>query len=248
MRRAALALALLLVAVAAACGRGGSALEETADKLGEVRSGELHLRVAASTLAQPEREVGFDVKGAFSLSEEKGALPKVRFSYTTLLGRQSQTTTFVSTGDQAFVVDGGRRTAVPEAAVAHLRGKAGKPALGGLEIDAWARSPKVDGNTITAEVDAAKALNDVFGMAASVGPGGGELPRIEGKDADRLQRAVKASRLEVTTTDDRVLRSLRLVLDLAPEAAELLGRYGGARLSVAIDLDRVNEPVDVQAP
>ena len=179
------------------------------------------------------------------------------FAYTDLLGRESRSTTFVSTGDRAFVVEGGRTTAVPDAAVAHLRGKAdakSAAALGGLRIDEWARSAKVDGDTVTAEVDAAKALNDVFGLAASVGAEGGSFPRIEGDDADRLQRAVKASRLEVTTTGERVLRSLRLVLDLAPaegdqaRLAELLGRFGGARLSVAIDLDKVNQPVEVQAP
>lgn len=247
MRRWAGVLGLLLAA--AACGRGeGSALDETADKLRDIRSGELHLRVTASTLAEPHREVGFDVKGSFALSQREDGLPVVRFDYTDLFGRQSRTTTFVSTGERAFVVEGGRTTPVPDAAVAHLRGKAEVQGLAGLRIEEWARSPKVDGTTITAEVDAPAALSDVFGLAASVGAEPGEFPRIEGEDAERLRRAVEASRLEIVTTEERVLRSLRLTLDLAAEAAELLGRFGGARLSVAVDLDRVNQPVDVQAP
>lgn len=246
MRRL-LAPAMALVALAAGCGRAGDgdALAKVADKLDDVRSGELHMRVAAATLNQADRDVGFDVKGAFALSSAKGALPKVRFEYTNLLGRRTEAATFVSTGDQAYLLDGGRRRVLPESAVAHLRGKAGKPALAGLEIDKWARSPKVDGNTITADVDVPKALNDVFGMAASVGADGGTFPRIEGKDAERLQRAVKASRLEVTTTGEHMLRTLRLTVDLAPQAGELLGRFGGARLSVSIDLDRVNQAVDI---
>ncbi|HEX9968811.1 MAG TPA: hypothetical protein VGB03_01630 [Acidimicrobiales bacterium] len=256
--------ALVALAAVAACGTGGggasSVLEEATEKLAEVRSGELHLRVTASTLAADAREVGFDVKGPFALSDTAGGLPKVRFAYTDLLGAKSATTTFVSDGDRAFVEHGGRTTPVPEDDVAHLRGKADTKkaaALGGLRLDEWADDPEQseDGGTVTAEVDAVAALNDVFGVAASVGADSGStFPRIEGKDAERFRRAVRSSRMEVETAGDNVLRALRLVIELAPPDADkeriqrLLGRFNGARLAVTLELDRVNQPVEVSAP
>ena len=251
MRRTFVALALLLFA---ACGRDGSsaerALSETADGLTSIRRGELHLRVTAATLADAGSEVGFDVRGPFALSEAEGRLPQVRFAYTDLLGGRSETTTFVSTGDRAFVERDGRTVPVPDDALVSFRGKADPEkatALGALKLDEWARSPKqVSPDRIVAEVDAAKALNDVFGVAASVGAADGSFPRVEGKDAERLQEAVRSSRLEVDTVgEDRMLRSLRLVIDFAPEdradLERLLGRFGGARLSVLLELAKVHQ-------
>lgn len=261
MRRWAL---VLVAALSAACGTGGgggsSVLKETTHKLAEVRSGDLHLRVTASTLAVDAKEVGFDVRGPFALSERAGGLPKVRFAYTDLLGATSATTTFLSDGDRAFVEQGGRRVPVPDDAVAHLRGKADTEkaaALGGLRLDRWATDVDGpdDGGKVTAEVDSVAALNDVFGVAASVGADrGGTFPRIEGEDADRFRRAVRSSRMEVETVGDNVLRSMRLVIELSPPDADkervrqLLGRFDGARLAVTLELDRVNQPVEISAP
>lgn len=239
---------VLLAVLLSACGRSGSsaeaALAKTADKLSAVRSGELHLRVTAATLQEADREVGFDVRGPFALAREAGKLPEVRFAYTDLLGRASETSVFVSTGERAHVERDGRTFPVPDDALVRFRGKADPEkaaALGRLEIDEWAESPKQTGDRIVSEVDVPKALGDVFAVAASVGAGdAGGLPRIEGKDAERLRQAVAASRLEVVAGEDHVLRSLRLVVDFAPEdrqrLQQLLGRYGGARLSVSIDL------------
>lgn len=240
--------ALVLVALLTACRGGGSsaedALSKTADKLVEVRSGDLHLRVTAATLEEADREVGFDVRGPFALAREAGKLPELRFAYTELLGRQSETAVFVSTGDRAYVERDGRTVPVPDDALVRFRGKADPEkaaALGRLELDEWARSPQRTGNRIVARVDVPKALNDVFGLAASVGAEGAEpFPRIEGDDAARLEKAVSSSRLEVVTTEDHVLRSLRLVIDISPtdrqELRDLLKRYSGTRLSVLIEL------------
>lgn len=252
MRHAAGLLAPMLLLWSAACGDSSSArqdLADTADALADVRSGELHMRVTASTLEDAEREVGFDVRGPFALAQEAGKLPELRFTYTDLLGSQSRTTTVVSTGDRAYVERDGRTVAVPDDALVRFRGKADPEkaaALGSLEIDEWAKSPKRTGDRIVAEVDVPKALNDVFGVAASVGPDdAGPFPKVEGDDVERLERAVTSSRLEVVAGDDNVLRSLRLVVAISPTDSEglrhLLGRYLGARLSVSIELAKVNQ-------
>jgi hypothetical protein len=239
----------LLLAVLGACGGDGTSAERvlarTTDALTEVRRGNLHLRVTASTLADPQREVGFEVRGPFALSEAEGRLPEVRFTYTELRGERSETATFVSTGDRAFVERGGRAVPVPEETLTRFRGRADPEkaaALGRLELDEWAESPRRTGDRVVAEVDVPHALNDVFGLAASVGADPeAAFPRIEGEDAEHLRRAVSRSRMEVVADEDGYrFRSLRLVVDFSPRdqqrLEQLLGRFGGARLSVTIDL------------
>jgi hypothetical protein len=248
VRRMVLAVAVVLFA--GGCGDEPSTAERTlaegADRMEQVRSGTVRLKVAASTSEQPDREVGFEIEGPFALAEEEGALPKARFSLTNLLGRQSHVASFASDGKQATVTQGGRTRTVEDDAVRHLRGRAdAEEGLARLHIDEWARSPRVaDDGRIVAEVDVPAALNDILAVAADVGAHPQGVGSIDGEDAERLRRSVRSSRLEVEVDEETdVVRQVRMLVafgaDAQDDVARVLERLAGVRLAFELDLNRV---------
>lgn len=246
MRRA---VVLALALVAGACGGDATpaerALSEAVDALEDVRAGSLRLKVAAATTAQADREVGFELEGPFELSDEKGALPEVRFAITDLMGARSQSSTFASDGRHATVTQQGRTAEVDDAEVEHLRGRAdAADGLTRLHVDEWARSPRLEGSKVVSEVDVVNALNDVLSVAADVGADPRAVDGIEGDDAERLRRSVRSSRLEVLVDEDTdVVRQVRMLVTFGvrgrDDLGRVLGRLAGARLAVEMDLDDV---------
>lgn len=264
------ALAALAGAALLACG-GTSAqevLDATASNLAKIRSGDLRLVMTASAGAGgEERPVGFEVAGAFATARQAGELPVARLRRTRVVGTSRESTTFVSTGRQAFLVVDGKAYEVPEPELEGLRAAEGSEeeaaGLARLEVAEWARSPEVADagrvggapvQRVTAEVDVAKALSDVVAVANQVGASPSEgLAPIDADGAKRLERAVRSARLEVLTgKEDRLLRRLRLDVTFAPEdLGELeaaLGRLAGSRLHLEIELSGFNRKVDVDPP
>lgn len=257
MKRSAVLLALVAV-VLPGCSDGSNSAERllgtAVDGLDDVRSGSLRLEVAAAPSSADDREVGFRVEGPFALAREKGALPTVRFAYTDLLGDRSQSAVFTSTADRATVTRAGNTFEVADDDVAHLRGRAeAADDLLRLHVDEWARSPRfgspgrLDSSSvrrIVAEVDAAAALGDVVRVAADVGAQPRSVDPLEGDDAERLQRSVRTSRLEVLVDEHEVVRRVRMALTFGPRAngdlARILGRLAGVHLAVEVDLDEVS--------
>lgn len=259
-------LALLVAAagvVAALVGCGGAAedaVSETAGKLGEVRSGDLHLTVLASPRGEPlARGVGFILDGPFALGRP-GQLPVADVRYTKIAGPQRGSLTLISTGRDAFLElpDGTYELGASEER--KLRAAAGEPGgatgLERLHVEDWVVSPELSSGAtlggaetdkVTSAIDVVAAANDL--LAATGGPS----QAIKGPDAERLGRAVRSSRLVlVTGSEDRLLRRLIVDLDLAadlpPAVRRALGALGGARFRMDLSIDDPNRPVRVRAP
>ena len=266
-------LAWLVVAAlgASGCGQasqGERALATTTEKLSDVRSGDLTMSLLASTAGAPAgRGVGFELAGPFAVAERKGRLPVARLDYTRVTGAKRRTTTFISTGADAYVeVDGTTYRLAPEQ-VADLRAtgndEAGKGGLEGLDLDEWIEDPQVapggtvDGvavDRLTGKVDAVEALNDVLGLASEFGATAEGAPnRLEGDDAEQVRRAVRETQLELLTgRSDRLLRHLRIDVsfgvDEDQELVRALGSLAGVRISFELDVSRPNRRVTVREP
>ena len=263
MTRRSLAGVFALVALASA-GCGGSepsandVLAETAAKLGEIRSGDLSLRLVVSA---EEKDVGFELKGPFALAEN-GALPVAEVEYTQIAGSRSATATFLSTGEEAFVRVDGNTFELPAAEVERLRASGGGSGegLGELRIDDWIGDPKLETggevggaetDRLTATLDPVAVANDLLALAAELG--GGRATRLEGADAEQLRRAVESSRIEVNTgRDDRILRRLVLEADLRANVPEelksALPALPSAHFEFRLEIANPNKRVEVEAP
>jgi hypothetical protein len=267
---------LLLAAVAAlavstaACGVGGarSVLDETHENLSGVRSGDLRMSMTASAGTEgSERPVGFEVAGPFSVPANMGELPLARLRRTRMVGTALEPTTFVSTGQRAYVEVDGKAYELPEEQVTGLRAqeapRGGGAGLSRLELSKWAVDPKlseagsvggVPAQRVTAAVDVVKALNDIVSVANDLGTGPDEgLRPVDAGSAERVKRAVQSSSLEVITSkDDRVLRRLRLDVTFAAadheSLASALGPLTGTRLHFEVELSGVNRKVEVPSP
>ena len=266
MRRATILVALagILLGGCGGSSPAASALEETEDKLRDVRSGTLSLLLLASPVSAAEGQgAGFQVEGPFAVGERKGSLPVADLRYTRITGAQRRTTRFVSTGSRAFVEVEGRLTELNELQLAELRVKdeGSSGGLDGLSLRRWlddpelAAGPVVDGvatEQITGKADAVAILNDVIGLTQQFGASDGTLKPLEGDAANRVRRAVTGARAEVVTgKDDRLLRRADVSVDLGlsdPRVRDALGDLAGARLSLALEVKELNRPVEVAVP
>jgi hypothetical protein len=256
------------VLAATACGGGGGGggsatdvLAETARNMGEIRSGDLSLRLVVSS---EDAEVGFELEGPFALAEE-GKLPVAEVEYTKIAGDETATATFLSTGDRAYVDVEGQTYELPDEQAESLRGVGGggdgDGGLGELRIDDWLVNPElgegdeVGGDStdrITAEVDPVAVANDLLALVGDLG-GGAAVGRLEGGSAQQLERAVESATIEVLTgEDDRILRRLTLQAELSAdvpaELREQLSELPGASFELVLELASPNEPVEVEEP
>jgi hypothetical protein len=267
-----LASALLLIALAlAGCGGDGSSggdargvLRDTAAKLGEIRSGDLTLRVVANSDGS---EAGYELTGPFAFAESADALPVAELEYTQIAGSESETVTFISTGERAYVASGDATFELPEDETAALRGSGAGGSDSGssngleeLDIGAWFVEPELsDGgevggaetDRIEAQLDAVVAANDILEVVGAFG--GGEVTVIEGASAEQLRRAIESATIEVYTgKDDRLLR--RLVLDARfraappPELAEAFATLPEAEFHIELTIADPNRDVTVEEP
>jgi hypothetical protein len=262
--------ALVLVFLAlglSACGSGGGvsnpgeALAETAQNLGDVKSGDLTFKLIVDP-AEEGGDFGFELTGPFELAEA-GKLPVAEIEYTQIADDQRETVTVTSTGEAAFItVDGTAYELPPEqsnrlrAAAADVGGDGG--GLSELRIDDWIRNPKSSGgdeiggdetDEIEADLDVVAAVNGLMTLAGRFT--GGREP-IKGEEAQMLRDSVQDARIEVLTgKDDRLLRRLRITATFdpkLPEELEELARAAGATVDFELEIADPNEPVQVEAP
>ena len=163
MRR--LAAALLLSLFAGGCGGARDArevLDQTAANLGKVRSGTLTLRFGLRPAGRPERGVGVELHGPFSLAA-RSPLPVARVAYTQIAGSRRVPATLISTGR------GRTYRLAPEQADA-LRLGDGGPGLHALKLDVrrWVRRPELstgprvggdETDRVTGRLDAREVLD-----------------------------------------------------------------------------------------
>lgn len=254
MRRA--LLPLVLAAVVAGCGGDGAetALSETADRLGEIRSGVLDFSIVVTPV--DGEEFGFELTGPFDLRNE---MPVMRIDYTQIANGERGTVTLVSTGDEAWAEANGERIELTAEQVEELRlvGRSvgGAEGLESLAIDDWIEDPDLaDGeevggdatDRVTAELDIVAAVNGLNELVRSFGR---DLPRIEGRSADRLREATRSTSFELLTgKDDRLLRRLAIEadfgLDVPQELRDALGEVVGGRVRFLLAVAKPNEPVN----
>lgn len=251
------------LALLAGCGGAdaGEILDQTADRLATVRSGDLTMRVIATQDDRPGRGVGFELSGPFSLKDGI-PLPVTRMRYTRIVGGQRTSAVLTSTGREAFVTTAGRTTPLAPASAEALRGggaSGSSRSLGetGLNVDEWiedgevADGPRVEGEEtqrVTGRLRTGRAVGQVLEALRRAGvevaePGDGLRERIDD--------LVRSSRAEVLTgREDRILRRLEITVRLrAPaELESALPGEGAIRLAARMELRRPNRPVSVQAP
>jgi hypothetical protein len=231
-----------------ACGALGSddPLVETTERLGEIRSGRLRFRLVAATHAG--ERTGFEVAGKFALPASRG-LPEADVTYSRIGTEPAfPPLRFIATGEQAFVEIEGQAYELPPGQVDALRGAVDSGDQGPfdqLDIEAWVPERRVseggtvDGATterIRGELDVVAAANDLLAMARSFA--GAAVPRLEGKQAERLENAVDSASLEVVAgEDDHLLRRLRVAVDLGGRAPESLKESIEDLLGVSFDLE-----------
>jgi hypothetical protein len=255
--------ALLLGALAFLAGCGGSesaqdALAETASNLEEIRSGTMSFEYSASGEDGPE--VGVQVEGPFDF-DSGGPLPAAELEVTQFAGSRRSSTTFISTGDKAFLRLGEQTFELQaEMLQGAGGGDGGNGDLGELEIGDWFLEPELSGggdvggaetDRIRSRLDVVAALNDF--LAAADAFAAVDLPAIEGPSAQNIENAVRSAVVEVWTgTDDRLLRRLVLEVELelagSGELREALGQLAGAQLRLELGISNPNEPVTVEAP
>lgn len=271
MRRALTAATAVLVAVGflgAGCGGEASVLDDTAQNLAKVRSGDL--RMAMTAMAGPEGDgppVGFEVTGAFSVASAEGELPRAHLRHTRSVGKALEPTTFLSTGQRAFLEVEGEAYELPPSEVEALRAreapKGGGAGLQRLGLAKWIVEPTVgDGGVVdgvavqrvTGAADVVAALNDIVAVADAMGSAPGEgLRPVDPAGAERVKRAVRSSAVEVITgRDDHLLRRLRLDVVFAAGdlegLQEALGPLAATSLHFELDLSGLNRKVEVTAP
>lgn len=261
MRRSLVLAASLVVALVACAQEPAEVVHETTANLDEIKSGELDLVVRASSSDTEEPgAAGFELSGSFQLPEE-GALPVADIEYADLAAEDPETQGFISTGEAAFIViDDTAYELPPEQAEILRGGTEGEGLFDQLEVAGWIRDPELSedqehsGETvdrITGELDVVQAMNDLVLTAQRFGRS--DLTPIEGAEAERLDNAVRSSRIELLTgSEDRLLRSISLeiefAVDEALELAEILGPLAGATFELDLEITDPNQPVEVEAP
>lgn len=244
--------AVLFVAVGLLAGCGGGdqnaeeALSQTANRLGEIRGGDLDFRLVLRPRAQGTKgAIGFTLSGPFELGQ-RGELPEMRITYTQLAGPRRASATLVSDGQTAYAEALGRRIPLSEAEVAELRSATsqiqGSSGVASVALDDWIRDPELsDGgevggaqtDLVTAELDVVNATNGLLDLVRALGQ---DLPRITGVEAERLQEAVKDTSFELWTgKEDRLLRRLRITADLGLNVPDQLRRALGELVGASFE-------------
>ena len=94
---------------------------ETADRLGELRSGQMTLELLVSPDVEGA-DLGFELEGPFELSRRDGELPRAHLRYTQIAGDLSDQLEFISNPDGAWVVVDEQAYELPVSTVEGLRG------------------------------------------------------------------------------------------------------------------------------
>ena len=245
--------------LASACGGGGDGgpLADAEDAMAELEAGRVSLQLSATAgTDQPTGEVGFRMEGPFSFASD-GDLPVLDLEYVQLLGGDDEAVTrVVSTGRAVYVVVDGKVTEVPPERAGALRLGDGGEGFADLGIGGWVEDAEVEeradgASVVRGRADVADLLSDLARIGAQVG--GGEGPgNLDREAARRLDGLARSSEVVVELAEDDLPRNLRAVVDFGgrvpDELRQALGRYASARIQLTLSLERITEPLSVEAP
>jgi hypothetical protein len=263
MRRLVSIVALLALTLAGCAAQGSgddgpaSVLAETEMNLAAIQSGNLSLQLLAAGTGEDGDEVGIEITGPFALGGE-GQLPVAELEYTEIGGEERAGTTFISTGEKAFLELGDTTYELPPGMVEGLRGQgADEAGLERLGIEDWLLEPELSAGSgetdrVEGALDVGEAASDLGALLAELG--GTDVAPLDENATETLARTTRSSRvLVVTGSEDRLLRQLTIELELGVEGARELeqaleGLGGGAELTFDLRIERPNEPVHVDEP
>jgi len=254
-----------------------SLLKQTFASGHDIRSGRVaaNFTFDAQGIKQLKGPLSINVSGPFE-SSGKGKLPKLDISLDIkTTGTGSATVGVVSTGDHGYLRLQSQAFVLDDATFAKLKSsyeqsasqsKGGGPSLKSLGIDPlhWLRNPTVASGTesvggadtyhVTAGVDVAAFATDLSTLLqkASALSSTTKLPSsLTAQQRQEIVSSVKSASLEVWTgKDDKTLRRLRLLVDIAVPPA-LRARVGGlstGKVSFDLTLADLNQPQDIKAP
>jgi hypothetical protein len=249
MLRALLALPLALALTA--CGDGSSGrdvVRDAAENLSTIQSGIVH----AKLVVEPEprgsgHPYGFTIDGPFHFGDR----PTASVAYTQVAkGRRDK---LVLGANEGYVVGDGTRRALHASELAGLRQTVRAVRAGGsfLDLAGWLTSSKSTdcpdaGTTVVCaegELDRLQAATGLLTLAQAVGTPSGN-PTIQNADPEQIRNAVKkATYLVMVGKDDRLLRDLRIDLELAADVPESLRGFFGRLIAANARFElRVDRP------
>jgi hypothetical protein len=247
--------AILLILQMSACSRTAEDhLHAASDKVDQIRSGVLHMRLSVAAVSAPHEPVGFAIQGPFDVA---GQSLKADLTYRQVAGTAKAEVRFLAVDDRAFVETDGN---VYELPVGQDSSLAGAPTvLDDLDFEHWAADPAVqdsgsdDQLTIVSPLDevvtvqAIGRLLDELEMKEASG-----LAVLDGLDDETLERSVERGSMTVRVGPDDLLRGLvvRLHFGIDPSSplADALEGVAGADLVFSVDITAPNRPVSVALP
>ena len=261
----------LVLGLVLANGCGGSTRDPVADartSFDRVQRGTVHMEVElAGSANEPAARAGFAADGTFDLAPAGAVRPATDVTTVNLGVPDQMPSHFVSTGRDAFVVQGDVGYQLATVPVSPPR-----PALDlqKLLIDPTTQSPTSTAagesvDRVTGHVDPVDAVNGVVDLADHLGAGPDAALRVSVADADRVRRATTSSTVEVLTGhDDHLLRGMTAHIELAapvsaPSAppagpttggalVQALHKLGHVSVTVQVRLDDPNAPVIISPP
>lgn len=262
MGRIAVLLAVLALTACAGGGGGGgeagNVVRETADNLGEIRSGEITLELTFEV--EGLGRAGFALEGPVDLDAEP--LPVARLEVAQFAGERTDEVVFLSTGEKAYVEVGGETYELPPDLMEEVRGAVGEleaeGGLGQIELDGWIVDPQLsdgpavagaDTDRITAKLDVVNVVNGLLDIAGELGGAPQDAPRVEGENSERLRQSARNTRIVVLTgKEDRLLRRVELAIDFSPSAPDEVQRIPGAGVRFLLEVREPNSDVSVPEP
>jgi hypothetical protein len=188
--------------------------------------------------------------GAFELGGAK-EMPKVDVQVSLDVAGFDGRGGFVTTGDRAWLTQGGTGYAVPQEAWSQIvkareRGAAPAAEASNLDLDpsSWLRNVKSEGTEqmdgvqvthVSGDVNSVKAITDVFKATGRIG-------QVPANADERLAKVVSDGHLDAWVGDDKIVRRVSL---------EFSGKgNGGRRVDAAFDLQLsgVNKPQSITRP
>jgi hypothetical protein len=235
-------------------------LSETAANMSEIRSGKLTMKMITEIKDDPQSTVGFELEGPFSL--EAGSLI-ADMAFTRVAGPERASVRFISTGEESFIDTGTEVREVPPVRFPTGANVPGSGGLGPLPIAHWFENPRLadggivggdDTHRVTANLDVASALADIFAVAGQFGATEvAGLPRLNGADVEHLRRIVRSADIDIYTgKEDLLLRRMEMDVEFGasgpPELRPVLKELARVRFRFELVIEDPNTPVDPPEP
>jgi hypothetical protein len=257
LRRQGIALPIAAILLASCAGPDAEeVLSETAANMSEIRSGKLTMRMITEIKDDPQSTVGFELEGPFSL--EGGSLI-ADIAFTRVAGPERASVTFISTGEASFIDTGTEVREVPPVRFPTSANGAGSGGLGNIPIAHWFEKPRLadggivggdDTHRVTANLDVASALADIFAVAGQFGATEvGGLPRLNSADVEHLRRIVRSADIDIYTgKEDLLLRRMEMGIEFGASGPAVLRpvlkELSRVRFRFELVIDDPNRPVD----